>query len=291
MILRRAPLAGLIVGLAIGAWADLALHADAASAPQLSASLTDEEFWRLIGRLSEPNGFFSSDNLVSDEMLYRDAVPALANEGRRGGVFLGVGPEQNFTYIAALAPRMAFILDIRRGNLHLQLMYKALFEMSADRADFVSKLFTKPRPEGLSAKSTAAELIKAYWDSAARTSPEAVFNENLNAIHEHLTKRRNLPLVKEDLDGIAYVCDNFYWHGPAITWASSASAHQRPPRLPSFGDLMKQTDGQGRELSFLASEALTSVPPSLLPVLPPIASDVKTCTARSGGLSAGRSFQ
>ena len=64
-------------------------------------------------------------------------------------MYLGVGPEQNFTYIAAMRPRMAFITDIRRGNLHLQLMYKALFELSADRAEFVSRLFTKPRPAGL----------------------------------------------------------------------------------------------------------------------------------------------
>ena len=49
---------------------------------------------------------------------------------------MGVGPEQNFTYIAALKPAMVFITDVRRGNLHLHLMYKALFEMSADRAGF-----------------------------------------------------------------------------------------------------------------------------------------------------------
>ena len=61
---------------------------------------------------------------------------------------MGVGPEQNFTYIAALRPKMVFLVDIRRGNFDLQLMYKALFEMSADRADFVSKLFSKKRPGG-----------------------------------------------------------------------------------------------------------------------------------------------
>ena len=32
-----------------------------------------------------------------------------------GGVYIGVGPEQNFTYIAA-RPEMAFIVDIRREN-------------------------------------------------------------------------------------------------------------------------------------------------------------------------------
>ena len=59
---------------------------------------------------------------------------------RPGDVYLGVGPEQNFTYIAAVKPSMAVIFDIRRGNLHVQLMYKALFELAADRADFLSSL-------------------------------------------------------------------------------------------------------------------------------------------------------
>ena len=56
---------------------------------------------------------------------------------------MGVGPEQNFSYIAALKPSMAFIVDIRHGNLDVHLMYKALFEMSDNRAEFVSRLFSR----------------------------------------------------------------------------------------------------------------------------------------------------
>ena len=81
---------------------------------------------------------------------------------------MGVGPEQNFTYIVATKPAMAFIVDIRRGNLDLQLMYKALFELSADRAEFVSRLFSKKRPEGLTAKSTRADIFAAYRDGPSR---------------------------------------------------------------------------------------------------------------------------
>ena len=108
--------------------------------------------------MSEPNGYFRSDNLLSNEIWFQWVIPDLVDAEPPGGVYLGVGPEQNFTYIAALKPKMVFIIDIRRGNLHMHLMYKALFELSADRADFVSRLFTKPRPPGLAAKSTATEL-------------------------------------------------------------------------------------------------------------------------------------
>ena len=254
MIPRRAPLAGLIVGLAIGAWANLAARAGQAGSAQLPAALPDEELWQLSQQFSEPNGFFPSDNLVSDEPLYRDVVPTIANDGRRNGVYLGVGPEQNFTYIAALEPRIAFIVDIRRGNLHLQLMYKALFELSADRAEFVSRLFTKSRPAGLGAASSARDIIAGFWQ--VRTDPPAAYQANVDAIRQLLVDKHRLPLTDDDWKGIEYVYYKFYWHGPAITWGSSSG---NPMRMPTFGDLMRQTDANGRELSFLASESAFKV--------------------------------
>src|SRR6188768_1838176 len=106
----------------------------------LPARLSDAEFWALVEQLSEPEGNFPFDNLVSNETSIQSVIPALLNRTRPGGVYLGVGPEQNFTYIAALQPRIAFVIDIRRQNLVEHLMYKALFELSPSRADFVSRL-------------------------------------------------------------------------------------------------------------------------------------------------------
>ena len=108
-----------------------------------------------VDRLSGAGGFFRSENLVSNEHTYQYVIPALKKAVLPGGIYLGVAPDQNFTYMAAIRPRMAFILDIRRGNLLEHLMYKALFELSVDRADFVSRLFSKPRPAGLDATTTS----------------------------------------------------------------------------------------------------------------------------------------
>src|SRR5262249_23806834 len=111
--------------------------------------LTDQEFWKLITDSSEPGGYFrNSDitNLTSNEMLYQRVLTDLLKRTKPGGVYLGVGPEQNYTYMAALKPRMAVIFDIRRGNLDIQLMYKAIFELANDRADFVAMLFSRQRP-------------------------------------------------------------------------------------------------------------------------------------------------
>jgi len=110
----------------------------------LPASLADRDFWSLIETLSEPAGAFTlSDNVVSNEPHYADTIHWLRPGG---GAYVGVGPEQNYSYIVGLRPAMAFVIDIRRENLDLHLMYKALFELATDRADFVSRLFSRPRP-------------------------------------------------------------------------------------------------------------------------------------------------
>src|SRR5437762_3594663 len=64
--------------------------------------------------------------------------------------------------IAAIRPVVAFIVDIRRQNLLQHLLYKAIIELSHDRAEFLSRLFSLPRPSGLGPQSTPQELIKRY---------------------------------------------------------------------------------------------------------------------------------
>src|SRR5437867_10808453 len=115
---------------------------------ELPNQLTDEAFWTLVTEFSEPGGYFRSDNFVSNETTFQYVIKDL-KKTKPGGVYLGVGPDQNFTYIVALQPRMAIIFDIRRQNMLQHLMYKALIEMSSDRADFLSRLFSRKRPAGI----------------------------------------------------------------------------------------------------------------------------------------------
>jgi hypothetical protein len=220
------------------------------SADTLPAKLSDQEFWKLSEELSEADGFFRSDNLVSNELWLQWVIPDLLTRARQGGVYLGVGPEQNFTYIAALKPKMVFITDVRRGNLHMHLMYKALFEMTNNRADFMALLFNKKRPAGLSDKATATELSNAFWNLP--TSSETEYKGNLKTVQDHLTKTRALPLSKADLDGIEYVYWSFYWYGPAITYNSSGG--RGGGNMSTYGDLILATDGSNVPRGFLASE-------------------------------------
>src|SRR4051812_30002067 len=76
----------------------------AATAASLPSRLTDQEFWGLLTELSEPGGSFRSDNLLSNEIRLQYVIPELLKVVPHGRAYIGVGPEQNFTYIAAVQP-------------------------------------------------------------------------------------------------------------------------------------------------------------------------------------------
>lgn len=221
------------------------------ASPEVPQKLSDAEFWKLSQDMSEPNGEFRSDNLLSNEMGFQTIIPDL-KKLVKPGVYMGVGPEQNFTYIAALKPKMVFITDIRRGNLCLHLMYKALFEMSSDRAEFVGKLFGKKRPEGLTATSSVNEIFSKY--DAAPVNDE-VHAATWTAIVNHLTKApHTLPLGADDIGGIKYVFDSFYAYGTAINYSSTGGMGGR--NMASYESLMLTNDGAGNQIAYLANEEL-----------------------------------
>lgn len=240
-----------IVALTLAVCGSLALLARPTA--DLPTRLSDQEFWKLTETLSEPDGSFRSDNVLSNEMVFANLLPEVTAKVKPNGVYMGVGPEQNFTYLVAARSRMAFITDIRRNNLHVLLVYKALFETSADRAEFIGKLFSKARPAGLSKASTIQELMNAYW--TVPTAGEEVFAANLAAVQRHLTKTHGFPMSQEDLDGVAKAYRAFYWYGPAMNYSASLSLTPLAGgNAASYADLMMQTDAAGKPLTFLGTE-------------------------------------
>jgi hypothetical protein len=218
----------------------------------LPARLADQEFWKLSTDLSEQDGTFRSDNLVSNELWLQHVIPDLMKTVEPGRVYVGVGPEQNFTYIAALKPAMAFIIDIRRANLDLHLMYKALFEMSADRAEFVSRLFSRRRPDGLTEHSTAAEIFEAF---RSVDPSETLHDETLNAMRRLVVATHRFPLSQNDWSGIEYALDAFSTFGSRINYLSTGTDSYGGSPLPSYADLMTATDAGGMAHSYLNTEA------------------------------------
>ena len=187
--------------------------------------LSDKEYWQIVKDFSEPNGYFRSDNLLSNENAFQRVIPALQSTLAADGVYLGVGPEQNFTYIAAIKPRLAFIVDIRRGNMNLQLLYKAFMELSRDRADFLSRLFACPRLPALTEKTPVEELLDAY--SLASPSEE-LYHRYLQEATDHLMKAHEFALTADDLRGMEYVYNAFYKAGPDLNYSFCRRGRNRP---------------------------------------------------------------
>src|SRR5262249_32618124 len=152
------------------------------------------EFWRLVTDLSETGGAFPLQ-FMSNEDSAQFVIPKLKESAKKGGVFIDVGSEQNFTYVAAIERRVAFVVDIRGDNMIEHLMYKAFVEMSSDRADFLSRLFARRRPAGLGAKSSVKALFDAYHSVAV---DELYYDENLRAVIDHLMKVHGFPLTDAD---------------------------------------------------------------------------------------------
>jgi hypothetical protein len=219
------------------------------AADTLPERLTDAEFWKMIQDFSEPDGPFPYENFVSNESNYQTVIPALKQTVKPGGVYLGVAPEQNFTYAAAIQAKVSFIIDIRRQNMLEHLMYKALFEMSDTRADFLSNLFSRPRNAGLADSSG----LDGMFDAMDRIQPSrAMFNQTLQAMRQSMA-RHKFALSSKDLGRIEYIFSAFYNGGPKMDYKfQSATPSQR---VPSFARLMLSDDHAGTNWNFLATKA------------------------------------
>jgi hypothetical protein len=214
------------------------------AADSLPAKIDDAAFWAMIEEFSEPGGTFASDNRISNEIAFQQVIPELRKPEH--SAYLGVGPEQNFTYIAAFKPRIAFIVDIRRQNLLLHLAYKALVEMSADRVEFMSRLFARPRPGGVGPASSAESLFSAFSTIGVSESLAA---STLHDVLNQLEHVHGFPLSAEDKGGIGEIYAALYLGGP-----DGRGNFGGGPWIPTYAELMSQADLEGQQHSYLASE-------------------------------------
>jgi hypothetical protein len=118
-------------------------------------------FARLISELSSGETGPAADNLMSNEDSYPRVATELTRHAPRGAIYLGVGPDQNFTLIAQARPDLAFIVDYRRRNLRLHLIHKALMTLEEDRMGYLSGL-TARAPSGLARDASIEDMIAAF---------------------------------------------------------------------------------------------------------------------------------
>jgi len=210
-----------------------------------------ESFAALVARLSEPAGDFGGDNLITNEQSYLRVMPGLARAEVRGGAYVGVGPEQNFAYIAQIKPEIAYIIDIRRDNLLLHLLLKALFVEAPTRVEFLAMLTGRAAPADHAKWHDAPiEKIIAHIDATPpRPEPE---QQKIRERLEAAMRGFGIPLSAADLATLAKARQQFVVAGLSLVF----QARNQPLRsyYPNLRTLLREDDGAGRQLSFLANE-------------------------------------
>ena len=219
-----------------------------AASPLPAAPLADTTFARLIAELSEPGGYFDTDNLISNEASYLHVAQDLRGLRGAGGAYIGVGPDQNFSYIAAVRPSVAFILDVRRDNLLQHLFFKALFELSPDRLTYLGLLFGRePAGAGEEREDAGIEVLVERVDAAA-PSPESVERAR-RAVRERVATF-GVPLSAADLERIDSIHRAFIGAGLDLRFTSFG----RRPQFyyPTYRQLLLERDRTGRQANYLA---------------------------------------
>jgi hypothetical protein len=215
--------------------------------------LSDEAVAALIPRLSESGGAFPVENFVSNERSFQVVIPRLREHVTSGGVYIGVGPEQNFTFINAVRPALVIIIDIRRQNMLEHLMYKMAFEASATRADFLSYIFSRPRPPNLDTNTNITEMLKAYLPIEPS---KPLMTSHQDAAISALHTRFPGVLTDKDDKTIKHLYSTFFEGGPLLTYAGPRPPVTDPGRRgwATMATLLSATDTDGRQQSYLASE-------------------------------------
>jgi hypothetical protein len=213
------------------------------------ASKNHDHFLQLMNQLSEPGGFFDSDNLISNETSYLHVLGKMREMAIQGGVYIGVGPDQNFSYIAKIRPHMVFVIDIRRDNLLQQLMFKSLFSRARNRIEYLCLLFGKPYPKNSGWDQRSLKQLVDYIDNTA--SSQKQFDKTLVEVGRD-ARRYNKELTSNDLEVISRVQRAFYGAGLDIRY----STHFRPPRsiYPTFRELLLAEDLSGQIGNYLDTE-------------------------------------
>jgi len=240
-----------VVLLLVAAAFVLPTGAQGQASPATRRAITrDTSFAATVQRISEPGGFFDSDNLISNETSYLHVITRLRDLGVTGGAYIGVGPDQNYSYIAAIRPSIAFLIDIRRDNALQHLMYKALFERSRNRMEFLCRLLGQQIPADLARWSGRPIDVILGWMDSNPLDSVAAERERRATLAQVVAY--GIPLDARDRDTILRFHEEFMRQGLDLRFSSYGRSNRA--NYPSFGSLITARDLAGRMSGFLATE-------------------------------------
>ncbi len=223
----------------------------AALAQNADESPKRNDFAQVVNRLSERAGYFGSDNLISNELSYQHVMGKLARMNVSGGVYLGVGPDQSYTYIAQIKPKIALMIDIRRDAMLQHLMFKSLFMMSRSRIEYLSMLFARPLPKDY--KKWTDRPIRDLVDYFDRTPLDPKLAEKNKEEMNKKIATFGLTLSPRDIETINEIYEAFSTDCLEVRY----TIRDRPTGrfFPAYRDILLEKDLDGRYRNYLANEA------------------------------------
>ena len=215
------------------------------------ANAADSAFAATVAELSEEGGYFDTDNLVSNETSYLLAVSDIRAHGTHGGAYIGVGPDQSFSYIAATKPEVAYLIDIRRDNLAQHLLFRALFTEARNRAEYLLLLTGRELGDDVEAWSGRPldELI------AKVNSSFGLSDQERQQTRDRLLARAasfGVPLSPQDRAAMMQLLQSFATEGLELRFTTFG--REPSPDYPTFRQLISGHDREGEPASYMATE-------------------------------------
>ena len=203
----------------------------------------DQALGKVIFACSEATNARPADNFVSNEDSIPRILGQLARRAEKGGVYLGVGPDQNFSMIAHAEPSLAFLVDFRRRNLLLHLLQRALFALSSNRITYLRRLTSRSPPE-IAHDPHFEHLVEAFQAAPYLKSSQP------SLIKEVATVLKSLEIIQaNEWQDLATMQTRLA--GPGLNARFLALR-----MYPTLASLILAKDREGEPRHFLASESL-----------------------------------
>jgi hypothetical protein len=179
-------------------------------------------------------------------------IPKLREVAQKGGAYLGVGPDQNFTYMVHAQPEFAVIIDLRRDNLLQQLYFKQIMEVSVDRWQYLSYLFGKQIPSGFQIDAQADVTTLAEHFRSFSSDPE-LFETKFFEVWSAIRTRFPRLTRDEDRTTVHDIARGFFEENLQLRFRSHGRRSR--PYYPTYEQLITQEDDQGGLNHYLNSES------------------------------------
>ncbi|WP_422772381.1 hypothetical protein ACN28C_04875 [Plantactinospora sp. WMMC1484] len=202
----------------------------------------DDAVRRSLHTAVEPSNY-RLDCFVTNELAYNDVLTRCWPTGTTGG-YVGVGPCQNLTYVGALRPRCAVIVDSRLDNVLLHLIFKLIMERATNPVEYLATLLS--RQIGAPSPGQGPDFLISAVEAGPASAE--LFDANLKWLTTELSGR--WPLTEMHQARVAALYEEFFRRQLDITNVDAPTAANLD-EAPTLREVIRARTSRGVNLHFL----------------------------------------